>query len=73
MRSKQSHLVPTAIGIGRPYVYGLSIAGEQGVYEVLRNLLADFELTMALAGCRNIRESRRKYPRLITLVVQVCG
>lgn len=46
----------TAVGIGRPYVYGLSIAGERGVYEVLRNLLADFELTMALAGCRNIRE-----------------
>jgi lactate 2-monooxygenase len=46
----------TAVGIGRPYVYGLSIAGEKGVYEVLRNLQADFELTMALAGCRNIRE-----------------
>lgn len=46
----------TAICIGRPYVYGLSIAGEKGVYEVLRNLLADFELTMALAGCRNLRE-----------------
>jgi lactate 2-monooxygenase len=46
----------TAIAIGRPYVYGLSIAGERGVYEVLRNLMADFELTMGLAGCRNIRE-----------------
>jgi lactate 2-monooxygenase len=46
----------TAVGIGRPYVYGLSIAGERGVYEVLRNLMADFELTMGLAGCRNIRE-----------------
>lgn len=45
-----------AVCVGRPYVYGLTIAGERGVYEVLRNLLAEFELTMALAGCRNIQE-----------------
>lgn len=45
-----------AVCIGRPYVYGLAIAGEQGVYEVLQNLLADFELTMGLSGCKNISE-----------------
>lgn len=46
----------TAICIGRPYVYGLALAGEQGVREVLQNFLADFELTMGLAGCQSIRE-----------------
>lgn len=46
----------TAVCIGRPYVYGLALGGERGVSEVLRNYLADFELTMALAGCRNISE-----------------
>lgn len=45
-----------AICIGRPYVYGLALAGQQGVYEVLRNFMADFELTMGLAGCKNISE-----------------
>lgn len=45
-----------AVCIGRPYVYGLTIAGEQGVYEVLKNLMADFELTMGLSGCKNISE-----------------
>ncbi len=45
-----------AVCIGRPYVYGLSIAGQQGVYEVLRNFMTDFELTMGLTGCRNIGE-----------------
>ena len=44
---------------GRPYVYGLTLAGEEGVYEVLRNFLADFELTMGLAGCKNIAEITR--------------
>ncbi len=46
----------TAVGIGRPYCYGLAIAGEAGVGEVIANLKADFELTMALAGCRSISE-----------------
>lgn len=46
----------TAVCIGRPYAYGLAIAGEQGVYEVLRNFMADFELTMGLAGNKNISE-----------------
>jgi lactate 2-monooxygenase len=45
-----------AICIGRPYVYGLAIAGEEGVTSVLKNYMADFELTMGLAGCKNISE-----------------
>lgn len=48
-----------AVCIGRPYVYGLTLAGEEGVYEVLRNFMADFELTMGLAGCKNIAEITR--------------
>ena len=40
----------SAVLIGRPYVYGLAIAGEAGVREVIRNFMADFDLTMGLAG-----------------------
>jgi L-lactate dehydrogenase (cytochrome) len=39
-----------AVLIGRPYVYGLGLAGEAGVRHVLRCLLAELALTMALAG-----------------------
>jgi lactate 2-monooxygenase len=39
-----------AVLIGRLFAYGLAIAGEQGVREVLQNLLADFDLTLALSG-----------------------
>lgn len=42
-----------AVLIGRPYAYGLAIAGEQGVKEVLANLLADIDLTLGLAGCNS--------------------
>lgn len=46
----------TAVCIGRPYVYGLTIGGQQGVVDVMNNLLAEFDLTMGLAGCKDISE-----------------
>ncbi len=49
----------TAVCIGRPYAYGLAVNGTTGVYEVIRNFAADFELTMALAGCRSVKEITR--------------
>lgn len=39
-----------AVLLGRPYIWGLALAGEQGVREVLRNILADLDLTLALCG-----------------------
>jgi lactate 2-monooxygenase len=46
----------TAVLIGRPYVYGLALAGESGVREVIRNFVADFDLTMGLAGCSSVSQ-----------------
>jgi len=46
----------TAVHIGRPYVYGLAIAGAAGVQEVLANVLAELDLTMGLAGCTSIAQ-----------------
>lgn len=48
----------TAVGIGRPYAFALAIGGKEGVEELLRHFLADFELTMALAGCCSVEEIR---------------
>jgi lactate 2-monooxygenase len=45
-----------AVLLGRPYVYALALAGRQGVLELLRNFIADFELTLGLAGCRTVAE-----------------
>jgi lactate 2-monooxygenase len=49
----------SAVLIGRPYVYGLALAGEAGVRDVIQNLAAEFDLTMGLAGCRSISELDR--------------
>ena len=48
-----------AVCIGRPYVYGLALKGEAGVASVIRNMLAELDLTMGLAGCKCIREINR--------------
>lgn len=40
----------SAVGIGRPYAYGLAIDGEDGAVAVLDHLLAELDLTMGLAG-----------------------
>ncbi|MCV0396545.1 MAG: alpha-hydroxy-acid oxidizing protein [Rhizobiaceae bacterium] len=39
-----------AVLLGRPFVYGLALAGETGVREVIRNIVAEFDLTLALCG-----------------------
>ncbi len=49
-----------AVGLGRPHIFGLTLAGADGVTEVIRQLQADFELTMALSGCKNVSEINRK-------------
>ncbi|MBV8482680.1 MAG: lactate 2-monooxygenase [Verrucomicrobia bacterium] len=46
----------SAVCLGRPYVYGLAITGERGVREVIQNILAEFELTMALSGCATLED-----------------
>jgi lactate 2-monooxygenase len=45
-----------AVLIGRPYCYGLAVAGETGVREVIRNFLADIDLTLALTGCAGLTD-----------------
>ena len=45
-----------AVLLGRPYVYGMALAGADGVRHVLRCLLADLDLTCALAGLRGVAD-----------------
>ncbi|MEU1623469.1 lactate 2-monooxygenase [Streptomyces sp. NPDC005722] len=40
----------SAVLLGRPYAYGLGLDGQAGVEHVIRCLLAEFDLTLALSG-----------------------
>jgi lactate 2-monooxygenase len=52
-----------AVLLGRPYMYGLAIAGERGVTEVIRNIVAELDLTMALTGTRSLGDIDRSVLR----------
>ena len=45
-----------AVLIGRPYLYGLALAGEAGAREVVRNVIAEFDLTLGLSGLTSVSE-----------------
>ncbi len=47
----------TAVGLGRPVAYGMALGGADGVVHVLRSVLAEADLTMAVDG----------YPRIADL------
>ncbi|RDW74775.1 alpha-hydroxy acid dehydrogenase [Coleophoma cylindrospora] len=43
--------------VGRPYVYGLALQGEEGVRHVLRSILGDLDLTLHLSGIESVSKS----------------
>ena len=45
-----------AVCLGRPFVWGLALGGQAGVEQVLRCLLAEFDLTLSLSGCTSAQE-----------------
>jgi lactate 2-monooxygenase len=54
----------TMVGIGRPYVYGLALGGVSGLIHVLRMLLAEADLLMAVNGYRDIASVRANIQRV---------
>ena len=48
-----------AVLIGRPVLWGLTVGGEVGVRRVLTLLRHEFDVAMALAGCRSVAEVDR--------------
>ncbi|MHB0775780.1 lactate 2-monooxygenase [Halomonas sp. WWR20] len=57
---KAKALGADAVLLGRPYIWGLALAGSQGVAEVVQRLLADLDLSMALAGSPCFRDVGRE-------------
>lgn len=45
--------------LGRLYLYGLAVAGEAGVRQIIGNLAADIDLTLGLCGVRSLEEVGR--------------
>ena len=49
----------TAVAVGRPYAYGLAIGGTEGIVHVLRSILAEADLIMAVDGYPTLADLTR--------------
>jgi L-lactate dehydrogenase (cytochrome)/lactate 2-monooxygenase len=45
--------------VGRPWVYGLALAGAEGAQAVMEHIWAELDLTMALVGTSTLDEITR--------------
>ena len=57
----------TAVGVGRPYAYGLALGGADGIVHVLRTLLAEADLIMAVDGYPGLNDLTRECLRSVHL------
>jgi 4-hydroxymandelate oxidase len=56
---KACALGATAVGIGRPVLWGLAVDGESGVRRVLELLRAEIERALVLCGCDSPAQADR--------------
>ncbi len=56
----------TAVGVGRPYAYGLALGGANGVVHVLRSILAEADLIMAVDGYPSLADLKAAGLRRVT-------
>ncbi|KAI0345557.1 FMN-dependent alpha-hydroxy acid dehydrogenase [Trametopsis cervina] len=54
--------------LARPFMYGLTVGGQEGVEEVLRITLADLEITLGLSGYKNIQEIQGKRDKVVVKI-----
>jgi isopentenyl diphosphate isomerase/L-lactate dehydrogenase-like FMN-dependent dehydrogenase len=50
-----------AVLLGRPYAYALAVGGARGVEELIQNLMAEIDLSLALAGGHSLRDLDRTW------------
>ncbi|MCZ2836073.1 alpha-hydroxy-acid oxidizing protein [Modestobacter sp. VKM Ac-2985] len=68
VRSGADVLVAVALGaravlLGRPYAWGLGVAGEDGVRQVVEDVLGEFDLTLGLTGHTTVDQLSREVLR----------
>jgi lactate 2-monooxygenase len=58
---KAKALGADAVLLGRPYAYALAVGGRRGVEVLIENLMAEIDLTLALAGAHSVAELDRSW------------
>jgi L-lactate dehydrogenase (cytochrome) len=70
VRSGADVVVAVALGaraalLGRPVAWGLALGGEDGVRQVIENVLGEFDLTLGLAGLTAVDQLGRQVLRRV--------
>ena len=60
---RRLRLGATAVGVGRPYLWGLTAFGQRGVVQVMNILQSELATDMGMAGTGKISEIDRSYVR----------
>ena len=60
---KARALGANAVLLGRPFVYGLAVAGENGVRHVLNDFINDIDVSLALTGFSSLQQVNRSIIR----------
>jgi 4-hydroxymandelate oxidase len=55
----------SAVGVGRPYLWGLASFGQRGVEQVMKILQAELAADMGMAGTGKVSEIDRSYVRIV--------
>ena len=55
----------SAVGVGRPYLWGLASFGQRGVEQVVKILQAELAIDMGMAGTGKVAEIDRSYVRIV--------
>jgi isopentenyl diphosphate isomerase/L-lactate dehydrogenase-like FMN-dependent dehydrogenase len=55
----------SAVGVGRPYLWGLASFGQRGVEQVMKILQAELAIDMGMAGTGKVSEIDRSYVRIV--------
>lgn len=54
------------LAVARPFMYGLAIAGQDGVEQILRQTICDLHISMGLAGYSDINDIIGKRDEILT-------
>jgi 4-hydroxymandelate oxidase len=54
-----------AVGVGRPYLWGLGAFGQPGVEKVLEIMRTEFQVAMAQSGVKSVKEFTPAYVRRV--------
>ncbi len=70
VRSGADVLVAVALGaravlLGRPRAWGVGLAGQDGVRQVVSDVLGEFDLTLGLTGSTAVGQLSRDAPRRV--------